>query len=170
MTRRHELDPISLTFGLLFTGLGLPGFLVGQADQALRPGGSGPCSCSPSAPPSSSTLPKAATAPRLKLNWRSSPQRWTTTPSRTQKGLWTTASGSPDGAGRPRSDGATTSRPGALLPVLDLIGLARLEDRTLLVEGDVGQARMNVGAVFSSMRLKARPASSASSRAAMSMS
>ena len=35
MTRRHELDPISLTFGLLFTGLGLL-FLVGQADQALR--------------------------------------------------------------------------------------------------------------------------------------
>jgi hypothetical protein len=35
MTRRHDLDPISLTFGLLFTGLGLL-FLVGQADQALR--------------------------------------------------------------------------------------------------------------------------------------
>ena len=35
MTRRHELDPVSLTFGLLFTGLGLL-FLVGQADQALR--------------------------------------------------------------------------------------------------------------------------------------
>ena len=35
MTSRHELDPISLTFGLLFTGLGLL-FLVGQADQALR--------------------------------------------------------------------------------------------------------------------------------------
>jgi hypothetical protein len=35
MTRRHELDPISLTFGLLFTGLGLL-FLLGQADQALR--------------------------------------------------------------------------------------------------------------------------------------
>ena len=35
MTRRHELDPISLTFGLLFTGLGLL-FLIGQADQALR--------------------------------------------------------------------------------------------------------------------------------------
>jgi hypothetical protein len=35
MTRRHELDPISLTFGLLFSGLGLL-FLVGQADQALR--------------------------------------------------------------------------------------------------------------------------------------
>ena len=110
MNRRHELDPISLTFGLLFTGLGLL-FLVGQADQALRLRWVWPCSCSPSAPPSSSTSPAAATAPRLKLNRRSSPQRWTTTPSRTQKGLWTTASSSPDGAGRPRPDGATTSRP-----------------------------------------------------------
>jgi hypothetical protein len=35
MMRRHELDPVSLTFGFAFTGLGLL-FLVGQADQALR--------------------------------------------------------------------------------------------------------------------------------------
>ena len=35
MTRRHELDPISLTFGFAFTGLGLL-FLLGRADQALR--------------------------------------------------------------------------------------------------------------------------------------
>jgi hypothetical protein len=35
MMRRHELDPISLTFGFAFSGLGLL-FLVGQADQALR--------------------------------------------------------------------------------------------------------------------------------------
>jgi len=34
-TRRHQLDPISLTFGFAFTGLGLL-FLVGRADQALR--------------------------------------------------------------------------------------------------------------------------------------
>jgi hypothetical protein len=33
--RRHELDPVSLTFGFAFTGLGLL-FLIGQADQALR--------------------------------------------------------------------------------------------------------------------------------------
>ena len=35
MTRRHYLDPISLTFGFDFTGLGLL-FLIGRADQALR--------------------------------------------------------------------------------------------------------------------------------------
>jgi hypothetical protein len=35
MMRRHELDPVSLTFGLAFAGLGLL-FLIGQADQALR--------------------------------------------------------------------------------------------------------------------------------------
>ena len=35
MMRRHELDPVSLTFGFAFTGLGLL-FLIGQADQALR--------------------------------------------------------------------------------------------------------------------------------------
>ena len=35
ITRRHQLDPISLTFGFVFTGLGLL-FLVGRADQALR--------------------------------------------------------------------------------------------------------------------------------------
>jgi hypothetical protein len=35
MMRRHELDPVSLTFGFAFTGLGLL-FLFGQADQALR--------------------------------------------------------------------------------------------------------------------------------------
>lgn len=33
--RRHELDPVSLTFGFAFTGLGLL-FLVGRADQAFR--------------------------------------------------------------------------------------------------------------------------------------
>jgi hypothetical protein len=33
--RRHELDPVSLTFGFAFTGLGLL-FLLGRADQALR--------------------------------------------------------------------------------------------------------------------------------------
>jgi hypothetical protein len=33
--RRHELDPVSLTFGFVFTGLGLL-FLLGRADQALR--------------------------------------------------------------------------------------------------------------------------------------
>jgi hypothetical protein len=33
--RRHELDPVSLTFGFVFAGLGLL-FLLGQADQALR--------------------------------------------------------------------------------------------------------------------------------------
>jgi hypothetical protein len=33
--RRHELDPISLTFGSAFAALGLL-FLLGQADQALR--------------------------------------------------------------------------------------------------------------------------------------
>ncbi len=33
--RRHELDPISLTFGFAFAALGLL-FLLGQADQALR--------------------------------------------------------------------------------------------------------------------------------------
>ena len=35
MMRRHELDPVSMTFGFAFTGLGLL-FLVGRADQALR--------------------------------------------------------------------------------------------------------------------------------------
>jgi hypothetical protein len=35
MMRRHELDPVSLTFGFAFTGLGLL-FLLGHADQALR--------------------------------------------------------------------------------------------------------------------------------------
>ena len=35
MMRRHELDPVSLTFGFAFTGLGLL-FLVGRADQAFR--------------------------------------------------------------------------------------------------------------------------------------
>jgi hypothetical protein len=35
MMRRHELDPVSLTFGFAFAGLGLL-FLFGQADQALR--------------------------------------------------------------------------------------------------------------------------------------
>jgi hypothetical protein len=33
--RRHELDPVSLTFGFAFAVLGLL-FLIGQADQALR--------------------------------------------------------------------------------------------------------------------------------------
>lgn len=33
--RRHELDPVSLTFGVAFTGLGLL-FLLGRADQALQ--------------------------------------------------------------------------------------------------------------------------------------
>jgi hypothetical protein len=33
--RRHELDPVSLTFGFAFAALGLL-FLLGQADQALR--------------------------------------------------------------------------------------------------------------------------------------
>ena len=33
--RRHELDPVSLTFGFAFTGLGIL-FLIGQADEALR--------------------------------------------------------------------------------------------------------------------------------------
>jgi hypothetical protein len=37
MMRRHELDPVSLTFGFAFTGLGLL-FLLGRADQALRLG------------------------------------------------------------------------------------------------------------------------------------
>ena len=35
MMRRHELDPVSLTFGFAFTVLGLL-FLIGRADQALR--------------------------------------------------------------------------------------------------------------------------------------
>jgi Zn-dependent protease with chaperone function len=35
MMRRHELDPVSLTIGFAFAGLGLL-FLIGQADQALR--------------------------------------------------------------------------------------------------------------------------------------
>ncbi len=35
MMRRHELDPVSLTFGAVFTGLGLL-VLLGHADQALR--------------------------------------------------------------------------------------------------------------------------------------
>jgi hypothetical protein len=35
MMRRHELDPVSLTFGFAFAVLGLL-FLVGQPDQALR--------------------------------------------------------------------------------------------------------------------------------------
>ncbi len=35
MMRRHELDPVSLTFGFAFTGLGLL-FLVGRADQAFH--------------------------------------------------------------------------------------------------------------------------------------
>jgi hypothetical protein len=33
--RRHELDFVSLSFGFVFTGLGLL-FLIGRADQALR--------------------------------------------------------------------------------------------------------------------------------------
>jgi hypothetical protein len=35
MMRRHELDPVSLTFGFAFSALGLL-FLIGRADQALR--------------------------------------------------------------------------------------------------------------------------------------
>ena len=35
MMRRHELDPVSLTFGFAFTSLGLL-FLTNRADQALR--------------------------------------------------------------------------------------------------------------------------------------
>jgi hypothetical protein len=35
MMRRHELDPVSLTFGFAFAGLGLL-FLIGQADEVLR--------------------------------------------------------------------------------------------------------------------------------------
>jgi hypothetical protein len=35
MMRRHELDPVSLTFGFLFTALGLL-FLIGRADDAFR--------------------------------------------------------------------------------------------------------------------------------------
>jgi hypothetical protein len=35
MMRRHELDPMSLTFGFGFTALGLL-FLIGRADDALR--------------------------------------------------------------------------------------------------------------------------------------
>jgi hypothetical protein len=35
MMRRHELDPVSLTFGFAFSGLGLL-FLLGRADQAIR--------------------------------------------------------------------------------------------------------------------------------------
>jgi hypothetical protein len=35
MMRRHELDPVSLTFGFAFAALGLL-FLIGQPDQALR--------------------------------------------------------------------------------------------------------------------------------------
>ena len=35
VTRRHQLEPISLTFGFAFTGLCLL-FLIGRADQALR--------------------------------------------------------------------------------------------------------------------------------------
>jgi hypothetical protein len=35
MMRRHELDPVSLTFGFGFTALGLL-FLIGRADDALR--------------------------------------------------------------------------------------------------------------------------------------
>jgi hypothetical protein len=35
MMRRHELDAVSLTFGFVFTGLGLLS-LLGRADQALR--------------------------------------------------------------------------------------------------------------------------------------
>src|SRR4029453_14033512 len=36
LMRRHELDPVSLTFGFAFTGLGLL-FLLGRAAQALPP-------------------------------------------------------------------------------------------------------------------------------------
>ena len=35
MMRRHELDPVSLVFGLAFTGLGLL-FLAGRVDLAYR--------------------------------------------------------------------------------------------------------------------------------------
>jgi hypothetical protein len=35
MMRRHDLDPVSLTFGFVFTALGLL-FLIGRADDALR--------------------------------------------------------------------------------------------------------------------------------------
>jgi hypothetical protein len=35
MMRRHQLDPVSLTFGFAFTGLGLL-FVLGRADQAFR--------------------------------------------------------------------------------------------------------------------------------------
>jgi hypothetical protein len=35
MMRRHQLDPVSLTFGFAFTGVGLL-FLLGRADQAIR--------------------------------------------------------------------------------------------------------------------------------------
>jgi hypothetical protein len=35
MMRRHELDPVSLTFGFAFTGLGLL-FLLGRVDEAFR--------------------------------------------------------------------------------------------------------------------------------------
>jgi hypothetical protein len=35
MMRRHDLDPVSLTFGFLFAALGLL-FLVGRADDAFR--------------------------------------------------------------------------------------------------------------------------------------
>lgn len=35
MMRRHDLDPVSMTFGFLFTALGLL-FLVGRADDAFR--------------------------------------------------------------------------------------------------------------------------------------
>ena len=35
MMRRHDLDPVSLTFGFLFTALGLL-FLIGRADDAFR--------------------------------------------------------------------------------------------------------------------------------------
>jgi hypothetical protein len=35
MMRRHDLDPVSLTFGFAFTALGLL-FLIGRADDALR--------------------------------------------------------------------------------------------------------------------------------------
>ena len=35
MMRRHDLDPVSLTFGFLFTAIGLL-FLVGRADDAFR--------------------------------------------------------------------------------------------------------------------------------------
>ena len=35
MMRRHDLDPVSLTFGFLFAALGLL-FLIGRADDAFR--------------------------------------------------------------------------------------------------------------------------------------